>query len=466
MRRTKIVATIGPACDEPGVLDNLVAAGVDVVRLNASHTAREDLERRLAAVRASAERAGRHVGVMLDLGGPKLRVGVMTAGTVLAAGSSFALLAGECVGDSSFAYVNHPGLAGDLSAGDKLLLDDGRLALRVTGTSDGRIETLVEIGGPLGGHKGVNIPGVRLALDPLTDKDIDDLAWAIEAGIDLIAQSFVRGPEDVLRLRKAMGDRQIPIVAKIEKHEAAGDIESIVAAADAVMVARGDLGVETSPEEVPVIQRAIVSACRAGGKPVIVATQMLESMVSAERPTRAEASDVANAVFEGADAVMLSAETAVGAHPVLAVETMARICVTAEEYGGPPPHTAALSRARDDVTRAVSAAVCSLATDLELAAIVTATESGATARAIASYRPSVPIVAITPEAAVARRLALVWGVHPEVVPAPRNLEEMAGAATEVARATGFARPGDIIALTAGVALNTPGTTDMVRVVHV
>lgn len=466
MRRTKIVATIGPACDEPGVLDNLVAAGVDVVRLNASHTPRADLERRLAAVRAAAERGGRHVGVMLDLGGPKLRVGVVADGTVLVPGSEFALVAGECAGDASFACVTYPRLASDLSAGDTLLLDDGRLVLRVTGVSDGRVETLVEVGGPLGSHKGVNVPGVRLAIDPLTEKDLDDLAWAMEAGIDLIAQSFVRGPEDVMRLRAAMGDRKTPIVAKIEKHEAAGAIEAIVGVADAVMVARGDLGVETSPEEVPVIQRAIVTACRANGKPVIVATQMLESMVSAERPTRAEASDVANAVFEGADAVMLSAETAVGAHPVLSVETMARICVTAEEYGGAPPRASALARARDDVTRAVSAAVCSLADDLELAAIVTATESGATARAVAAHRPSVPVVAITSDTAVARRLALVWGVHPEVVPAPRNLEEMAGAAAEIARATGFARPGDLIALTAGVALNMPGTTDMMRVVHV
>jgi pyruvate kinase len=466
MRRTKIVATIGPACDEPGVLDNLVAAGVDVVRLNASHTPRADLERRLAAVRAAAERGGRHVGVMLDLGGPKLRVGVVADGTVLVPGSEFALVAGECAGDASFACVTYPRLASDLSAGDTLLLDDGRLVLRVTGVSDGRVETLVEVGGPLGSHKGVNVPGVRLAIDPLMEKDLDDLAWAMEAGIDLIAQSFVRGPEDVMRLRAAMGDRKTPIVAKIEKHEAAGAIEAIVGVADAVMVARGDLGVETSPEEVPVIQRAIVTACRANGKPVIVATQMLESMVSAERPTRAEASDVANAVFEGVDAVMLSAETAVGAHPVLSVETMARICVTAEEYGGAPPRASALARARDDVTRAVSAAVCSLADDLELAAIVTATESGATARAVAAHRPSVPVVAITPDTAVARRLALVWGVHPEVVPAPRNLEEMAGAAAEIARATGFARPGDLIALTAGVALNMPGTTDMVRVVHV
>jgi len=466
MRRTKIVATIGPACDEPGVLDNLVTAGIDIARLNASHTSRDDLQRRLEAVRAAAERGGRHVGVMLDLGGPKLRVGEMSEGTVLVAGSAFALVSGDCPGDAARACVTYRGLAGDLAPGDRVLLDDGRIALLVTGVSDGRVDTVVEIGGSLGSHKGVNVPDVRLGLDAVTPKDLDDLAWAQDAGVDLIAQSFVRGPEDVERLRAAMGPHQLPIVAKIEKHEAAGAIEAVVAASNAVMVARGDLGVETSAEEVPVLQRAIVSACRAAGRPVIVATQMLESMIASARPTRAEASDVANAVFEGTDAVMLSAETAVGAHPVLALETMARICVTAEEYGGPAAHGPAAGGAHHDVTRAVSAAVCSLASDLEVAAIVTATESGATARAVAAHRPGMPIVAITPDARVARQLALVWGVVPEVVPAPANLEDMAGAAAEVARATGFARPGDLIALTAGVALSLPGTTDMIRVVHV
>jgi pyruvate kinase len=466
MRKTKIVATVGPACDEPGVLEALMDAGVDVVRLNASHTSREDLQRRLDAVRAAAGRCGRHVAVMLDLGGPKLRIGEMADDTILVEGAHFALVAGDCPGDATQACVTYAGLFDDLAVGDRVLLDDGRIALAVTAVTPGRVEAVVETGGPLGSHKGVNVPGVRLGLDAVTPKDLDDVAWALEAGVDLIAQSFVRGPQDVARLRAAMGPHPLPIVAKIEKHEAAGAIEAIVAVADAVMVARGDLGVETSAEEVPVLQRAIVAACHAAGRPVVVATQMLESMITAVRPTRAEASDVANAVFEGADAVMLSAETAVGRHPALAVETMARICVTAEEYGGPLAHTRALVGSRDDVTRAVSAAVCSLAADLDVAAIVTATESGATARAVAAHRPAVPVVAITPDARVARQLALVWGVVPEVVPAPANLEEMAGAAAEVARATGFARPGDLIALTAGVALSLPGTTDMLRVVHV
>jgi pyruvate kinase len=466
MRRTKIIATIGPACDQPGVIDAILEAGVDVARLNASHTSREDLERRLAMVRTAAERGGRHVAVLLDLGGPKLRVGDMAHGTQLQEGASFEIVSGTGTGNASRAYVNHDGLADDVAAGDRILLDDGRIALLVTTAGDGRVLTTVEVGGPLTGQKGLNVPGIRLSIDAITPKDLDDLAWALGAGIDLIAQSFVRQAEDVRRLRDAMGGRTVPIVAKVEKHEAAGDIESIVAEAEAVMVARGDLGVETSPEEVPVIQRAIIAACRAAGRPVIVATQMLESMVHAVRPTRAEASDVANAVFESVDAVMLSAETAVGEHPALVVGTMARICVTAEEYGLADIPVRPLVAARDDVARAVSAAAAALARQLDLSAIVTATESGATPRAVAAHRPAVPVVAITPDVAVARQLALVRGVYPHVVPAVRSLEEMAAAAVEVARATGAARPGDLIALTAGVALNASGTTDLIRVLHV
>jgi pyruvate kinase len=449
MRRTKIIATIGPACDQPGVMDALIEAGVDVARLNASHTTREDLVRRLGMVRAAAQRAGRHVAVLLDLGGPKLRVGEMTIGTELADGAVFEIRSGSGTGDASHAYVNHEALANDVAAGDRILLDDGRITLLVTDVAGGHVLTTVEVGGPLSRHKGVNVPGIRLTLEAITPKDIDDLSWALEAGVDMVAQSFVRDAEDVHRLREAMGAFPIPIVAKIEKHEAAGDIESIVAAADAVMVARGDLGVETSPEEVPVIQRAIIASCRAAGRPVIVATQMLESMVHLLRPTRAEASDVANAVFESVDAVMLSAETAVGDHPALVVETMGRICVTAEEYGLADVNAHPLT-----------------ARELDLAAIVTATESGATPRAVAAHRPAVPIVAITPDEAVARRLSLVRGVYPHVVPAVRTLEDMAAAAVEVARATGVARPGDLVALTAGVAFNAPGTTDLIRVLHV
>ena len=462
MRRTKIVATIGPASDSPEMLLMLVQAGIDVARLNASHGTRDDLARRLAAVRAAADRDGRHVAVMLDLGGPKIRVGEVAPGTVLLAGTTFTLSCDECEGDKYHACVTYQGMAQDVHFGDRILIDDGAIELVVNGVGDRRVDTTVERGGPLSSHKGVNVPGVSLSVEAVTPKDLDDLAWGIANGVDLIAQSFVRSPSDIVRLREAMGEKRIPIVAKVEKHEAVQALEGIVEMADAVMVARGDLGVETSAEIVPVTQRRLVDACRAAGKPVIVATQMLESMTHAPRPTRAEASDVATAVFEGADAIMLSEETAVGEFPLEAVKTMARIALTAEEEG-PPSVVSGITAGRDDVTRAVSAAVCDLATRLDVAAIVTATESGATARAVAAHRPDVPILALTPSWEVGRQLALVWGVSPHVVPRADGVEALADLALKIARASGVARSGDLVAITAGVDTNRTGATDMLQV---
>lgn len=463
MPRTKIVATIGPASDSPEALAALIAAGMSVARLNASHTPREALERRLAAVRAASAAAGAHVAVMLDLGGPKLRVGEVAPGTRLVEGARFELVTGECTGDATRACVNHAGLPADVPDGARLLLDDGRLELRAVGRREDVLVTEVVIGGPLGSHKGVNVPGVRLSVDAITAQDADDLAWGIDDNVDFIAQSFVRSALDVTRLRALMGEQRIPIVAKIEKHEALDDIDGIVTAADAVMVARGDLGVETAPEQVPVAQRRIVAACRAAGKPVIIATQMLESMTTATRPTRAEASDVANAIFSEVDAVMLSAETAIGEHPALAVATMARIAGTAEDSLTDRPEVATTHGDRDDVTRAVSAAVAELGRDLDLAAIVPATQSGATARAVAAHRPRVPIVAVTPDAHVARRLALVWGITPIVVPQHGTIDEMLSQAVTAVREAGYAQPGQMVALTAGVSVGVPGTTNLVQI---
>ncbi|MDI6900816.1 MAG: pyruvate kinase [Anaerosomatales bacterium] len=465
MRRTKIVATIGPATDAPATLEALVRAGLDVARLNASHSTREQLERRLQAVRAASETVGRHVAVMLDLGGPKLRVGEMAEDTVLAEGAEFDLVAGECVGDGRRACISYPRLAADVEPGARILLDDGKVQLRVTATADEAVRTVVERGGAVASHKGVNVPSVRLRVEPVTEADSADLAWGLSAGIDIVAQSFVRSAQDVRALRELMGDAAVPIVAKIEKHEAVAEIDAIAEAADIVMVARGDLGVETSAEDVPVIQRRIIDVCRASGTPVVIATQMLESMTSQLRPTRAEASDIANAVFDGVDALMLSAETAIGRHPVPALETMVRIARTAEEGMaaeglGPAQREA---RGGGDVTAAVSAAVCQLAAELDIAGIVTATQSGATARAVASHRPSVPIVAMTPDARVARQLAVVWGVLPAIVPEQDTIDAMLDAGIEVARAVGVAENGDLVALTAGVAVNVPGTTDLIQV---
>jgi pyruvate kinase len=460
LRRTKIVATIGPACDEPGVLGRVLSAGVDVARLNSSHGDIADLARRLSAIRAWSEEAGRTVGVLLDLPGPKLRVGAMAPGTTLAAGSRFVLSAEDCVGDASHACVTWDGLASDLSAGDRIVLDDGALELSVLSTRGGDVETGVVRGGPLGSHKGVNVPGVSLNLDGVTARDLELFAWGADAGVDLVAQSFVRGARDVERLRAAMGERPIPIVAKIEKYEALAGLDAIVETADAVMVARGDLAVETSAESVPPAQRRIVEACRAAGRPVIVATQMLESMTHSQSPTRAEASDVATAVFEGADAVMLSEETAIGQFPVGAVETMDRVCRAAEDAGPSTLVTPGAVAAGSPV----AAAACALARDTGARVIVTATQSGATARAVASLRPPQPLLAVTPHTPVAGALALVWGVQCAVIGHTRTIEETTDAAVSAVRRLHLASAGERAVLTAGTTQGVAGSTDLIRVI--
>ncbi len=464
--RTKIIATIGPACESADTLEAMVRGGMRVARLNASHGTRDDLERRLATVRAVSQALREHVAVLLDLGGPKLRIGEVAPGTVLEQGATVTIGEGHFVGDAERLCVSHEEILADLVPGARVLIDDGRIELEVVGSGSAGVLTRVVTGGPVSSHKGVNVPGVRLRIDAITSKDVEDLAWGCEAGVDWVAQSFVRSADDVERLRVLMGERRVPIVAKVEKAEALDDLDRVVACADAVMVARGDLGVETATEQVPIIQRRVVRLARSHGVPVIVATQMLESMTSAPRPTRAEASDVANAIFEQVDAVMLSGETAVGAHPIAAVETMARIVRAAEAERGEAASLALARAARDDVTMAVSSAVCDIAERLDLAAIVTATQSGATARAIAAHRPGTRIVAATPDAVVARRLALVWGVEPLVVPQHGSIDEMLAHARAAVVSSGHARPGDLVAFTGGVAVGVPGTTNLIQVSRV
>jgi pyruvate kinase len=462
MRRTRIVATIGPACDAPGMLSRVLAAGVDVARLNGSHNTIEELGRRLGDVRREADALGRVVGVMLDLPGPKLRVGDMAHGTVLREGADFRLTTGECEGDSVRACVTYAGLSADVGEGDRILIDDGDVELRVLATDAAGVISRVVRGGLLLPHKGVNVPGVRLAVDGVTSADLELLAWGLDVGVDMVAQSFVRSARDVERLREAMGSRRVPIVAKIEKHEALEDLEAIIAAADAVMVARGDLAVETSPESVPPAQRRIILECRRTGKPVVVATQMLESMTAAPRPTRAEASDVATAVFEGADAVMLSEETAVGAFPVESVATMDRVCVSAEES-----EALAFREAEAGTTTSpVAAAAVDLARDTGASVIVTATQTGATARSVAALRPPLPVLAVTPHPGVARALTLVWGVVAAVADESGSVERMTEVALDAVRASGLARAGDRAVMTAGTAVGVSGSSDLVRVLKV
>jgi pyruvate kinase len=461
MRRTRIIATLGPATDGDGVLDGLIAAGVDVVRLNGAHSRPPELSARLEDVRAAARAARREISVLLDLPGAKVRIGEMAEGALLLAGEEFELASEECIGDAHRACVNHAGLARDVTRGDRILIDDGRIEVVVESTGVNGVTTRVITGGVLASRKGINVPGVTLSVDSLTPYDAELVAWAQENSVDWIGQSFVRSASDVEALHALMGDVRIPVVAKIEKHEATSDIGAIIRAADAVMVARGDLAVETSPEAVPVLQRRIVTEARAAGRPVIVATEMLDSMRENPRPTRAEASDVANAIFVRVDAVMLSGETAVGRYPVESVATMARIADTAEAAAGPP--RAPGSGLRDDVQAAMSSAVNDLASELELAAIVTLTQSGATALAVSRYRPNTPIVAVVPTPEVARRLALVWGVRTLIAPLPADTRSLIDGAVEEVRSAGVARAGDRVAITAGLGSNIAGGTDFVHV---
>jgi pyruvate kinase len=461
LRRTKIIATLGPATDSPEVLRDLLRAGADVVRLNAAHAGIDELDARLGAVRDAAAALDRQVGVLVDLAGPKIRIGEVTSGTILLEGEPFEIRAEKCIGDTARACISYAGLAGDVAPGDRILLDDGRIELEVVGADEGNVRTVIRVGGLLLGRKGVNLPGVSLSVEPISDADRAVLAWAQEAEVDWVGQSFVRSAADIDLLRSLLTVRAIPVLAKIEKHEAIEHIDEIVERADAVMVARGDLGVETSPEVVPVLQRRIVEIARGLGRPAVIATEMLDSMRTASRPTRAEASDVASAVFGDADALMLSGETAVGEHPVEAVATMARIVSAAEGAARPiqPRH------AHDcrDTQMAVSAAVAELAADLDLAAIVTLTQSGATALAVARNRPDTTVIAATPSPETARRLSLVWGVTTMLTPLPEDLAEMLDLVIAAVRDAGMVGVGTKVAVTAGLSARTSGGTDAILV---
>jgi pyruvate kinase len=464
MRRTKIVATLGPASESSEMLDNLINAGVDVIRISSSHSTIEQLEAHSRAVRAAAGRCGIDVALMLDVSGPKPRLGEVEPGVVLEPGRQFTISAGECLGTAECACTTLGGaLASSVSAGDHILIDDGRIVVEVEVIRGHDVVTRVLTGGPLLSRKGINMPAVSLPIDPLTARDRDVVAWGLKADVDLIAQSFVRSAADVEVLRTLLDGRDIPIVAKIEKHEAVDHISEIVDVADAVMVARGDLGVETSPEDVPVLQRAIVIASRIAGKPVIVATEMLESMTRNARPTRAEASDVASAIFQGADAVMLSGETAVGKHPVEAVAAMARIAIAAEGALRPGETAIPHDPHPEDVQHALGAIVARLPDRLPLAAIVTATQTGATARVVAQHRPTAPLIAATPFPEVARRLRLVWGVTPVIIVTEGAIETVLDLLCDAVLERGSCSPGDLIAITSGRASGVPGATDTIMV---
>jgi pyruvate kinase len=468
MRRAKIVATMGPASSDAPTLEKLLGLGVDVARLNFSHGRHEDHAQVLDRLRAASRHLGKAVGVLQDLQGPKIRTGPLAAGkqgVAIEAGAEIVITTeGEFPGNAHLVSTTYPHLAEDVRPGDRLLVDDGLLELRVLSTDGVRARCEVIEGGVLGEHKGINLPGVALRADALTEKDKADLAFGISHGVDFVALSFVRSAADVAACRAEMerAGRVVPIVAKIEKPEAVAALDAILAAADGVMVARGDLGVEIPPERVPVLQKEVCRKARAAGKPVIVATQMLNSMIEHPRPTRAEASDVANAVWDGADAVMLSGETAAGRHPLLAVQMMDRIVVEAEGAVSAPPGARAAVRSGAPVEEVVAEAACEAAAVSGAVAICCFTLRGETARLLARFRPHVPIVAFSPDQAIRRRLALFWGVVPKVMDPVKNADLMAEIVSERLAQDRMAAAGDRVVLVFGSPLGVPGRTNSIR----
>ncbi|MDP2697002.1 pyruvate kinase [Thalassospira sp.] len=463
-RKAKIIATLGPASSSPEMLEKIVRTGVDVFRLNFSHGEHSEHQARFETIREVEAKLGRPIGVLMDLQGPKIRVGTFAVEQImLEAGDKFRFDMDKTPGDQNRVCLPHPEIFKALEVGANLLLDDGKVRMRVEKCDAESADCVVIAGGPLSNRKGVNVPDVMLPMSPLTDKDRVDLAYGLEMGVDFVALSFVQRPEDVAEARKIINGRAA-IISKLEKPKAIEHLDEIIALSDAIMVARGDLGVECPPEDVPILQKRIIAACRVAGKPVIVATQMLDSMVTNPAPTRAEASDVATAIYDGADAVMLSAESAVGKYPLETVGIMDRIMVRVErdelyarlrEASRPDPeHTA---------PDAISAAARQTAGTIGSKAIVTYTTSGSTAYRAARERPEVAILGLTPKIQTARRMALCWGLHPVFTRDATNFAEMVGIACDVAKREEFAAPGDSIVITAGVPFGTPGATNILRI---
>jgi pyruvate kinase len=467
LRRTKIVATLGPSSSERSVIAALFRAGADVFRINMSHTSHERMRELVSTIRSIEDEVERPIGILVDLQGPKLRVGQFESGpAALPTGATFILDADQTPGNTARVHLPHPEILGAVQPGHRLLLDDGKIQLTATDVSEGKVVTRVEVGGNLSDRKGVSLPDTTIPFSALAPKDRSDLEAALDAGIDWIALSFIQRPEDIAEARKITRGRAA-VMAKIEKPQAVNRLEEILDAADSLMVARGDLGVEMPLEKVPGIQKFMTRTSRRAGKPVVVATQMLESMIHAPVPTRAEVSDVATAIFEGADAVMLSAESAAGKYPIEAVSTMNRI---AEEVESDPLYQTIIQAQRADPeptgADAIAAAARQIAETLDLSALICWTFSGSTALRVARERPGPPTVAISPNVSTARKLSLVWGVHCIVAEDAHDQDDMVERACRLAFKDGFTRTGQRVIVVAGVPLGTPGATNMLRIAFV
>ncbi|MER8006478.1 MULTISPECIES: pyruvate kinase [unclassified Streptomyces] len=471
MRRAKIVCTLGPATDSYDQIKALVEAGMDVARLNLSHGTHAEHEERYRRVRKAADETGRSVGILADLQGPKIRLGRFAEGPVLLErGDTFTITVEEgAEGDRHSCGTTYAGLAADVTAGERILVDDGKVCLEVTSVDGPRVRTRVVEGGMVSDHKGLNLPGVAVSVPALSEKDEDDLRWALRTGADVIALSFVRSGRDVEDVHRIMDDegRRLPVIAKVEKPQAVEAIDDIVAAFDGVMVARGDLGVEMPLEQVPMVQKRAIKLARRNAKPVIVATQMLDSMIDNSRPTRAEASDVANAVIDGTDAVMLSGETSVGKYAVETVRTMAKIVEAAEEdvlAKGLPP----LTESNKPRTQggAVARAAAEMGDFLGARFLVAFTQSGDTARRLSRYRSPIPLLAFTPEQATRSQLSLTWGAETFLGPHADSTDAMVDQVDELLLKYGRCEKGDIVVITAGSPPGVSGATNMVRVHHI
>jgi pyruvate kinase len=470
MRRAKIVCTLGPAAESPEQLKALVAAGLDIGRLNLSHGSYAEHENRYFNLRRAADEAGKAVGILVDLQGPKIRLGRFADGPhLLERGDEFTITAEDVPGDRHICSTTYKGLPGDCSAGDRILIDDGRVALEVVRVDGPRVVCVTVEGGKVSNNKGINLPGVAVSVPALSEKDVADLRWALgenEVGLraDMIALSFVRSGKDIDDVHAVMDDMgvHLPVIAKVEKPQAVDNLDEVVDAFDAIMVARGDLGVEMPLEQVPLVQKKLITMCRRNAKPVIVATQMLDSMISASRPTRAEASDVANAIFDGADAVMLSAETSVGDYPVETVQTMSKIicAVEAEVLKKGLPQAISKPRTKGG---AVARAAAELGDYLSASYLVAFTKSGDTARRLSRYRSPIPVLAFTPEPIVRSQLALTWGVETFIGDEVGSTDEMVMQVDQALLKLGRCQPGELIIITAGSPPGIPGSTNAVRV---
>ncbi|GLF98544.1 pyruvate kinase [Streptomyces yaizuensis] len=467
MRRAKIVCTLGPATDSYDQIKAVVEAGMDVARFNLSHGSYADHEERYRRVRKASDETGRSVGILADLQGPKIRLGRFQEGPVLLEkGDEFTVTVEERAGDRTGCGTTYAGLADDVTVGERILVDDGKVTLEVTAVDGPRVRTTVIEGGMVSDHKGLNLPGVAVSVPALSEKDIEDLRWALEIGVDVVALSFVRSGRDIEDVHRVMDEagRRVPVIAKIEKPQAVENIESIVAAFDGIMVARGDLGVEMPLEQVPMVQKRAVKLAKRNAKPVIVATQMLDSMIENSRPTRAEASDVANAVIDGTDAVMLSGETSVGKYPVETVRTMGRIVAAAEEdvlaKGLPPLTERSKPRTQGG---AVARAAAEMGDFLGAKFLVAFTQSGDTVKRLSRYRSPIPLLAFTPDPATRSQLNLTWGVETFLGPRVESTDAMVAQVDEELLRIGRCRRGDIVVITAGSPPGVAGSTNLVRV---